>query len=127
MKKTLLILLTLILSVFGFGQQSYRGKNVQPVAKNKKELSEHERYEKLLAELDGTFQVVLADENKKPLFSESLLLRIKDARLYNQSVYLEIEKGISVFVPSQIEISSGSFVKLDKVVYQLKKVGYDEK
>jgi hypothetical protein len=129
MKNTLLLLLIIISSSSIAQQQepSNGGQKGQVLVKNKKELSEHERYQKLLVELDGTFQVRLKDDSKKPLFSETILIRIKEARLYNQSVVLDIEEGISVFIPSQTEISSVAFVKLDKVVYQLKTIGYDEK
>lgn len=123
-------MLIILSSSFSFAQkqaQNNGGVKGQVLVKNKKELSEHERYEKLLAEMDGTFQFRSTDENKKPLLSETLLLRIKDARLYNQSVVLDIETGISVFIPSQTEISSATFVKLEKVVHQLKTIGYDEK
>lgn len=117
----------LLLFLSGFGISQEQKQKGAALVKTNKELSEHERYEKLLGELDGTFQVRLKDDTKKPLFSESLLIRIKEARLYNQSVVIDIEDGISVFIPSQTEISSASFVKLEKIVYQLKTVSHDEK
>lgn len=117
----------ILLFVSGFGISQEQKQKGAALVKTKKELSENERYEKLLAELEGTFQMRLKDDSKKPLFSENLLIRIKDARLYNQSVVIDLEEGITVFIPSQTEISSASFVKLEKVVYQLKTVSHDEK
>jgi hypothetical protein len=121
MKKALLLMIVLFTFTFVYSQQQEQnsgGQKGQVLVKNNKELSEHERYEKLLSEMDGTFQIRSIDESKKPLLSENLLIRIRDARLYNQSVIMDVESGISVFIPSQVEISSATFVKLDKVVYQ---------
>ncbi|MBI1838067.1 MAG: hypothetical protein HYR91_12455 [Flavobacteriia bacterium] len=116
MKQYYLFFYFLIFSFIGLSQESEGIKNPKTVERTKS--SEKEAYNLLLAELDGTFQFRVNDEGKSILLSTPLLERIKNSREFVNAVYLELEEGIVIFIPSKTEIQSSSFVKLEKVVYQ---------
>lgn len=90
------------------------------------EKSEKEQLNQLLQEMDGTFQFIVSGSEKQPLLSLQLLQKIKAERQQVQGVYLDVEQGIKIYIPSTSEIESSSFVKLEKIVYQKNILNNDE-
>lgn len=117
-KKYFYVCALLMLSNLGFSQEQEVS-----VMKNKPELVKREKSEKdlrndLLAELDGTFQFRIANKEKSVLINSELLNRIKSSREFVNPVYFFLEDDIQVYIPSKSEIQSANFQKLERVIYQ---------
>lgn len=96
------------------------------VLKNKPESVKREKSEKdlrndLLAELEGTYQFIIVNKEKSVLVNSNLLDKIKSSREFVNPVYFNIDEDIKVYIPSRSEIESPGFVKLERVVYQSNK------
>ncbi len=116
MNRIILLLAAFCCFVFSnasYSQDTYSKNSPQKIERT---LTKHDELINLLNEIDGTFQIRVKQGAPKPIISIPLLEKIKSSRLYNQPFYLDVESGISVFIPSQLEISSPNFVKLEKVI-----------
>lgn len=74
----------------------------------------------LKAELEGTYQFILKDNSKALLYSKELFEKIKFSREYAQPVYLDLEEGIKLYIPSKIAIEAPNYEKLEPIVYLTK-------
>lgn len=120
-----LFLFIFICSAF-YAQVGTNGAKGTPIVPQK-EVTKRDEFFKIFNEMEGTFQFILKDDSKKPLLSKELLEKIKYERQFSQPTYLEIEEGITIFIPSSSELSSPTFEKLKMEVVRLKTIDYENK
>lgn len=92
----------------------------------KREKSEKDLRNDLIAELEGTYQFRIANKEKSVLINTTLLDKIKSSREFVNPVYFNIDDDIQVYIPSKSEIESPGFIKLERVVYQSNKLNYEK-
>jgi hypothetical protein len=114
----------LVFLLFGLFQESFAQTQTStseknaPNVKRVTELTEKEKFNALLNELDGTYQFQIENSNLKPVLSLTLLQNIKASREFVQASFIDLGEGIMVYIPSQSEIDSPNYQKIEKVVYK---------
>jgi hypothetical protein len=119
--KKLYFLVFLLFGIFheGFAQtQTSTSEKNAPNVKRVTEVTEKEKYDLLLNELKGTFQFQIQNNSIKPVLSVALLENIKSTREQLQATFIDLGEGIVVYIPSQSEIDSPNYQKIESVIYK---------
>lgn len=110
MKTILLVLSLLIFCGLSKAQDFQNPRGVSPSGPNKVLSKTDEK--SLREEVIGTFQVKVK-ENQRVIITEELLLFVKTNRQQTVSNWHTYSSDVEVYIPSNDEINSPSFSKLD--------------
>lgn len=80
-------------------------------------LSDQQKLKELVSIHQGTYQLIISNENYAPLLNLGLFETISTGRQQSANVLIEIDEFTKVFIPSQDTIESEQFVSLETIIY----------
>lgn len=72
------------------------------------------------ASIEGTYQIVVSKPGYSVLLSENLFSQIEALRKPSEDTTITLDEFSTLFLPSHDKVNSGSFIKLESVVYTTK-------
>ena len=66
---------------------------------------------------DGTYQIMVTDSKKQPVFTTDIIVEIEARRKDHEDVMYPVQEGVNIYIPSRDKINSPDFKSLELYSY----------